>query len=256
MAARRRSVLKLLMNRRSIRIFRPAEMPEEILELLVQAGQRAPTYLQAYTIIHVKDSRKREEVAKLCHEGIVKNASAVLIVCADLYRPALMLDLLGHKHVLQTDRHPVEAVFAVFDAALVAENIIIAAEALGYGSVILDCPLLEAQKFAELFDLPKGVVPIALLCIGERAETPPPRPRLPLNQILHVDTYEEPSSEELERFLKELEKHMERENYVRKYAEMDVRYLEYLKLKTELNDEARKLNDAVAKYLRDNFLKL
>ena len=253
---RRRSLIKLLMNRRSIRLFKPSELPEEVLELIIKAGRRAPTYLQAYTIIHVKDARKIAEVARLCHEEIVRNASAVLLVCADLYRPKLMLDLLDHNHVLQSDKHPIESLFAVFDAAMVVENMIMAAEALGLGSVILDCPLLEVWRFSELFELPKGVIPIALLCIGERNESPPLRPRLPLDQIFHIDEYQEPDEQALEEFLQTLEKHMEGENYVKKYAGMDMKYLDYLKMKTELTDEAKKLNDSISKYLKENFIKL
>lgn len=253
---RRRSLIKLLMSRRSIRVFKPSVLPEEVLELIIKAGRRAPTYLQAYTIIHVKNPKKIAEVAKLCHEEIVKNASAILLICADLYRPKLMLNLLNHNHVLQSDKHPIESLFAIFDAALVVENMIMAAEALGLGSVILDCPLLEVWRFAELFKLPREVVPIALLCIGERNESPPLRPRLPLSQIFYTDEYQEPDERVLKEYLHMLGKHMERENYVKKYAGMNMKYLDYLKMKTELTDEAKKLNDSISKYLKENFIKL
>ena len=250
-----RSVLNLLRNRRSIRIFRPSEISEDILKLIIEAGIRAPTYLQSYTIIQVKDEGKREELAKLCNEKIVRDASAILLICADLYRTRIMLNMLGHEHILQSDKHPVESILAVFDAALVVENMVIAAEALGLGSVILDCPLIECRRFSELFELPRGVTPLILLCIGERGEVPPLRPRLPIDQIFHVDRYGEVSDERLKEYLEELERHMEVENYVRKYAGMDMRYLEYLKLKTELTNESKKVNDEILRFLKENLIK-
>ena len=96
-----RSALNLLRNRRSIRIFRPSEISEDVLRLIIEAGVRAPTYLQSYTIIQVKDEGKREELAKLCNEKIVRDASAILLICADLYRTRIMLNMLGHEHILQ-----------------------------------------------------------------------------------------------------------------------------------------------------------
>ena len=250
-----RSVLNLLRNRRSIRIFRPSEVSEDVLRLIIEAGVRAPTYLQSYTIIQVKDEEKREELAKLCNEKIVRSTSAIFLICADLYRTRIMLNMLGHEHILQSDKHPVESILAVFDAALVVENMVIAAEALGLGSVILDCPLIECRRFSELFELPRGVTPLILLCIGERGEVPPLRPRLPIDQIFHVDRYGEVSDERLKEYLEELERHMEVENYVRKYAGMDMRYLEYLKLKTELTNESKKVNDEILRFLKENLIK-
>lgn len=251
-----RSVINLLRSRRSIRIFKPVEVPDELVEILVEAGQRAPTYLELYSIIWVKDEGKRRELARLCHEEIVGKASVLFVVCADLRRAYRLLDLLGHEHVLTSDKHPVETVMAIFDAALAAENIVVAAESIGLGSVILDCPLLEAPQVSELLNLPRGVVPLILLCIGMRAESPPLRPRLPLHTILHVDEYSEPSDEELAEYLRVVEKHMESENYVRKYAGSSMRYLDYLRAKTELTKEVEKLYDGVAKFLRENLLRL
>ena len=250
-----RSVLNLLRNRKSIRIFRPSTISEEVLKLIIEAGVRAPTYLQSYTIIQVKDEEKKEELAKLCNEKIVKNASAILLICADLHRTRILLDMLGHEHVLRSDKHPIESILAVFDAGLVVENMIIAAEALGLGSVILDCPLIECKRFSELFELPKGVTPLILLCIGERGEVPPLRPRLPIDQIFHIDKYGEVLEEKLREYLEELERHMEIENYVRKYAGMDLKYLDYLRLKTELTNESKKVNDEIQKFLKENLIK-
>ena len=254
---RRRSILKLLMNRRSIRVFKRARMPDEIVRMIVEAGVRAPTYLQSYTIIQVKDEELRDGVVDLCEgqDELIKNAAAIFLICADLNRTKRMLNLLGHSHVLLSDKHPVESIFAVFDSATLIENMIIAAEALGYGSTILDYPLVYPKEFAKLFQLPKGVTPLVLLCIGEKGEVPPIRPRLPLRTVFLVDRYENAPDEELELYLDRLEKAMERENYVRKYVGLDVKYLEYLKLKTLLDDSSKKLYDGVEKFLKENLFK-
>ena len=59
---RSRSILRLLRERRSIRVFKPVSIPEEVVELIIEAGKRAPTYLQLYSVIWVRDEEKRREL--------------------------------------------------------------------------------------------------------------------------------------------------------------------------------------------------
>ncbi|MEN2974864.1 MAG: nitroreductase family protein [Candidatus Caldarchaeales archaeon] len=255
---KKRSIVNLLKSRRSIRIFKPISIPDEVVRLLVEVGVRAPTpsHLQLYSLIWVRSPEKREKLSEICQEEIVKNASIILLVCGDLRRAAKMLDLLEHRHVLSSDKHPVETVMSIFEAALVVDSITITAESLGLGSVILDCPLLYAPIIGRLFNLPRGVVPLALVCIGVRGESPPLRPRLPLEIILHEDSYRELAEDELRAFLSKLEKHMEMENYVKKYTGKSIKYLDYLRMRTELSKDAEKDYDALIKYLKENFYKI
>ena len=256
---RRRSVLKLLMNWRSTRIFSRSRMPDEVARMIVEAGARAPnySYLQAYSIIQIKDESLRERVIELCEgqDELIKNAAALFIICADLNRVRKLLDLLGHNHVLRSNKHPIESIFTVFDSGLLVAFMILAAEVLGYGSVILDYPLVYPREFAELLQLPRGVTPLILLCVGEKGESPPLRPRFPLKLIFFQDRYREPEEEDLENHLRDLEGSMRRENYVKKYVGLDMDYLEYLRLKTGLDENLKKLYDSVEKYLRENLLK-
>lgn len=247
------------MERRTIMVFRPSRMRDEVAEMIVEAGARAPTAtrLQPYTIIQVRDEGLRDSVAKLCEgfEELIKNAAAIFLICVDLRRVGRMLDLLGHNHVLRTDKHPIESLLAVFDTALLVENMIMAAEVLGYGSAILDYPLVSPREFAELFKLPRGVTPFVLLCIGEKGESPPLRPRLPLNIVFQRDQYRDAPDDELKKYLESMEKAMEREGYVRKYAKVNMKYLDYLRSKTLLDEQAKKINEAVEKYIKENLLK-
>jgi len=256
---RRRSILKLLRERRSIRIFKRSRMPDDIARLIIEAGIRAPSYshLQEYSIIMVSDENLRKELAKLCEgqDELIMNAAAIFLICADLNRPARMLSLLGHANVLRSNKHPVESIFAVFDAGLLTAFMMIAAEIMGYGSVILDYPIVYPSEFARLFQLPHGVTPLVLLCVGERGESPPLRPRLPLDLVFFKNSYREADLEALKSYLREFEDAMRREDYARKYVGLNMDYMEYLKLKTTLNDELKKTYDAVEKFLKENLMK-
>lgn len=233
-------------------------MPDEVARLIVEAGVRAPSYsyLQEYSMIMVGEDL-RKEIAKLCEnqDELIMNAAAIFLICADLNRPARMLSLLGHPNVLRTNKHPVESIFAVFDAGLVTAFMIIAAEIMGYGSAILDYPIVYPSEFARLFQLPPGVTPLVLLCVGERGEAPPLRPRLPIDLVFFKNSYREAGADDLKKYLRKMEEAMKKEDYVRKYVGLDMEYLDYLKLKTTLDDELKKLYDAVEKFLKENLMK-
>ncbi len=75
------------------------------------------------------------------------------------------------------------------DAALMAENMVVAGRSLGLGSCFLGGALWRADKIAEKYDLPKRVFPLVQLVMGYPAENPPPRPRYPLEFTLFEDKY-------------------------------------------------------------------
>jgi len=75
------------------------------------------------------------------------------------------------------------------DAALMAENMVIAAESLGMGSCFLGGMPFNSDALIEKFKLPKRVFPMVGLTMGFPAENPPPRPRYPLDFVLFENEY-------------------------------------------------------------------
>ncbi|BBI63236.1 hypothetical protein HSBAA_45420 [Vreelandella sulfidaeris] len=72
-------VIKLLKSHRSIRKFSDRQIPRELLVELIEAGQGAATssHVQAYTVIHVKNSANREQIAELA------GGQGYITTCAD-----------------------------------------------------------------------------------------------------------------------------------------------------------------------------
>ena len=81
------------------------------------------------------------------------------------------------------------------DAALMAENMVIAAETLGMGSCFLGGIPFHSKEIIENYNLPSRVFPMVGLTMGYPAENPPPRPRYPLDFVLFEDSYPELESE-------------------------------------------------------------
>ncbi len=247
---RRHALLNIIFSRRSIRRFRPGVVDREVLKVIIEAAQSAPYYNQAYAFILVEKAEFKEEFGRLCGNDAVKQAGAILVVCLDLNRVGAVFESLGVEHVLRAEVYPVESVLGVFEAGMALMNAIIASEIMGYGTLVLDCGLYECGRISELLKLPQGVIPLALLCIGEKNERPPPRPRWPLENILHVDGYTPVSRNDVDNYLGVADRMLGSEGYLKKYAGWTGGYREYLAQRVLLNKDVRKIYEDISSYIR------
>jgi nitroreductase len=76
----------LMMKRRSVRVFKDQEIPESIIEQLVDVAHQAPTggNIQPLSIILVRNSEGRKKLAELSG-GLprLRNAPVTMIFCLD-----------------------------------------------------------------------------------------------------------------------------------------------------------------------------
>jgi len=256
----RLSLLHVIYSHRTIRKFRKSQISENVLKIIVEAGQRAPCYYQTYSIIWIRDEERVKVIAETCEDDLTKsmllNSAALLLICIDFNRFKRMLDLLGHHHILREDKHPVEVVYALFEAGLVAENICLAAEVLGYGTALVSYALLEYPTVIKVCKLPQDVVPLIFICIGERAENPPPRPRWPMDVVLHENEYKFVSDEVIKAYIEEAGRIYAAEGYLRKYANWHGSYENFLREQTVATKELKKFYDNLTAYLRHNRIKI
>lgn len=110
----------------------------------------------------------------------------------------------AHRHNqladVQTDWTEV-AVIGAIDAALMAQNVLAAAESLGLGGVYIGSLRNDIARAGAVLGLPKHVVPLFGLCLGHPDMSSKinqsQRPRLPLDVIVSTDTYQVASDETL-----------------------------------------------------------
>ena len=80
-------------------------------------------------------------------------------------------------------------IISTVDTALVAQNVVVAAESADLGicyiGAIRNNPLLAS----ELLELPKNVYPVFGLCLGYPDQNPEVKPRLPLSIVLKENSY-------------------------------------------------------------------
>jgi len=74
------------------------------------------------------------------------------------------------------------------------QNIVVAAESLGLGTVYVG--LVLSKNVQEWLGAPEYVFPAGLVFIGYPDESPDLRPRLPLEAVVHRNSYHVPTDEE------------------------------------------------------------
>ena len=190
-----------MLNRRSVRRFKPDQPTDEVVEAVVRAGQQAPFASQLYSVLLTRK------------EKIPYKAPLWFIICADVYKLERFMALRGWQ-VVTNDLSLL--LFAVQDAAYMAENMVIAAESLGLGSCFLGSAPFQARQTAERFRLPPRVMPIVGLVMGYPAEEFPPRPRYPLSFTLFEDEYPQLTDEQVTAAMQVMDDGYLQQDYYRK----------------------------------------
>lgn len=186
------AVLGQILAHRSVRSYKPDPLPEGTLETLVAAAQSAATSsnLQTWSVIAVADPVRKARLAEVTNnQKHVLEAPLLLVWLADLDR----LGRLGAEKA-----HAVEALdyletlfVGIIDAALAAQNAVLAAESLGLGTVYIGALRNDPERVAAELKLPPKVLPVFGLCVG----VPAPevitgiKPRLPQELVLHREHY-------------------------------------------------------------------
>lgn len=204
-------VLSTIMGRASVRRFEDRPVPRELVERIVAAGRQAPFTGQMYSVVAFDKDEHRQELAK--HFGRLAAAAPVLLLlCLDLRKLELFIAHQGRSN--QADDLSM-LILGIQDVAYAGQNMVLAAESLGLGSVFLGAAPFLAPVLVPLAKLPPRVYPVVGLLLGYPAESPPPRPRLPLEHVLFWDEYRDLDRAAVEACLDVMDAGLLREGYYR-----------------------------------------
>lgn len=197
-------ILQSLHARKSVRAFEDRPIPEELKQQILEAAVQAPTAgnQQLYTILDITDPLLKQALSITCdHQPFIAKAPMVLIFCADCKK---WLD--AYREAGCTPRAPGagDLLLAVTDAAIAAQNAVVAAESLGIGSCYIGDVMENCERQRELLHLPDYVFPAAMLVFGwptrQQRERPKPA-RCPMEQIVHANAYRCMDGQELRAML-------------------------------------------------------
>lgn len=171
-------VFEAIKGRRSIRAYREIDVPQEIVEKLIEAARWAPSAgnIQPWEFIVVRNPETKRKLAEAAlGQSFIEEAPVVIVVCADEERSARGYGTRGRT------------LYCIQDTAAAIQNIHLAAYAMGLGTCWVGA--FREDEARKILDIPAGVRPVAIIPVGYPAESPPPRSRRQLKQIIHYERF-------------------------------------------------------------------
>lgn len=170
-------VLEAIEKRHSVRSYQDKEIPEKILQQILEAGRLAPSAknVQPWKFIVVKDKDLKKHLVPACvNQKFVGEASVVVVGCATT---------LNYK--MGNGEYSYTA-----DLAIALDHMSLESASLGLGTCWIGKFYQDQVK--KILDIPEEVQVVALMPIGypKELELGLKRERKPLSEIVCYDKYE------------------------------------------------------------------
>jgi nitroreductase len=188
---------KVVISRRSVRVFQNISIPEEIINRCLDLALLAPnsSNLQPWEFYWIRTESKKKELAQACHAQPAATTAAELIVCVartDTWKKNAekMIRFFSEEkiQVSQATLHYYETelprtyentdmlLWSVKSSCLAAENFMLALRSYSFDS----CPMegFDEKKVREILELPEGAYITMVIGAGKRAQNGVYGPRI------------------------------------------------------------------------------
>jgi len=165
----------LIRKRYSVRAYKPDPVEEDKLARILEAARLAPTAAnrQAFRIVVLPTKGRETELRRIYGRDWFTQAPLVLAVCA----------LPAESWVRRADGWNAAEV----DATIAMDHLIMAAAEEGLGTCWIAA--FDPGAAREVLGLPKDVVPVAFTPLGYPADSPAPKKRRPLADLVRRDRW-------------------------------------------------------------------
>ncbi|GAW92601.1 nitroreductase family protein [Calderihabitans maritimus] len=170
-----KDVIECILERRSVRHFKPDPIPEATLGRLVDAARWAPSAgnIQPWKFYVVVNQKVKEQLAEAAYgQSFVARAPVVIVVCA---LPESSAERYGQRG---------RELYCLQDTAAAIQNILLAATAYGLGSCWVGA--FDEERVKEVLELSRQERPVALIPVGYAEREPKPPARASLDRVVKV----------------------------------------------------------------------
>lgn len=196
-------LINAIKARRSIRKFKADTVPDNLIREVLEAAKTAPsgTNIQPWRFVVVKSEAAKERLSTATTLPFVTSAPVVIACCVDhsvfsnvenrvrelkeagafLGTPLEGIDPKDYVKRRNADEATAKAYLSL-NAAIAIDHLTLRAVDLGLGTCWV--MMFDQNKAKEAMDLDERYTIIALIPIGYPDQDPPPRPRLPLEEVV------------------------------------------------------------------------
>lgn len=207
--------MESLNKRRSIRKYADKDVSNELLTRLLREAERTQTMgnLQLYSVVVTRSEEKKRQLAPAhFNQPMVTGAPVVLTFCADFRRTSRWAE---ERNAVPGYDNLLSFINAASDALLYTQTFCNLADEEGLGYCYLGTTVYMPQQIIDVLELPRLVMPIATITLGWPDENPPLSDRLPIESIIHEETYRDYTPELIDRFYNEKESLAENKEFVK-----------------------------------------
>jgi nitroreductase len=198
-------IVHALKTRGNATAFAQQDVPDELLAEVIDLGTHAPsgTQLQPYAVIVIRDRIRRLTLSKICGDAPwIAQAPVLLLFCLDLNRIQKWAALQDASY----DVHNLSVFLAsVLDTVGFAQACALGCEALGLSARWESTVLDYASEIVEYEEMPHLVLPVVLLGVGYPKGQPSRAHRLATAALIHPETYQPATTEQIDATYKEVE---------------------------------------------------
>jgi nitroreductase len=191
-------VMDAIKRRRSIRKYKPDEIPKDVLDKLLSAMRLAPSAKnrQPWRFIVVRDEATKAKLADACNgQKWIAEAPVVIVACGSekdaavrYYRDARAITAVGWdiEEEMKNGSMDYES-FVPIDLAIALDHLTLAAAEEGLGTCWIGA--LDEVQVKKLLSVPDDMRAPLATPIGYPVSWPDPKSRKPLEEIVCYDTY-------------------------------------------------------------------
>jgi nitroreductase len=198
------NALSTILQHKSCRAFLPTPLPAGRLETLISAAQSASTssLFQTWDAIAIQDPAHKSAIATLAgDQEFIRQAPLFLVFCPNLRRlKNLVKQYKPEEHARALEGMDM-LIMSTIDAALAAQNVAIAAEAIGLCVCYVGALRNNAEQVCKLLRLPPLTWGVFGMAIGnpgpdDRRSGTQIKPRLLMREVLHTERWSEEGQDE------------------------------------------------------------
>jgi len=178
---------EVVKKRRSVRAYEPREVPDELVQKVLECGHMAPTggNIQPWEFIVIKSEEIKRQATNVTYRGNTFDLASHQEWIATA--PVLIAVIGNRKRAAERYGHTSTNALIYLDCSACIENMLLAAVDLGLGACYISGyfePLMS-----RVLKLPLEYEAVALVSLGYPAVDPVMRPKKPLDSIVHKEYY-------------------------------------------------------------------
>ena len=177
-------LMQVLKGRRSVRNYQNQAVPEEVLNLILEAVQWSPSWAntQCWEVVVVKDPEIKRRLQETLSQGnpatrAMVEAPVVLVLCG---KQGVSGFYKGQVTTKLGD-------WFMYDLGLATQSLCLAAWNLGLGTVVVG--LFDHNLAAAVLGVPEGYELVAMLPLGYPAKQPAAPKRREISEFTHFDKF-------------------------------------------------------------------